>query len=66
MQASCNNIGARLAEVAFVSIGWGNAMGDFGSNRISREEPEKGKRYCCDIRAVSFSVYGDTLLFGLS
>ena len=29
MQAACNNLGARLAQDAFVSIGWNSGMGDF-------------------------------------
>ena len=36
------------------------AWGENGVNRYSRMVNEKGNRVCCDIRAVGFSVYGET------
>jgi hypothetical protein len=63
MQASCNNLGARLAQDAFVSIEWCIGMAGFWGESLFDHGAGKRESLCCDIRAIRFSVYGDTLLF---
>jgi hypothetical protein len=66
MQATCNNLCARLAAIAFVSIGRCIGIAGFWGNRYLRGGGVRVKRICCDIRAVCFAVYGETLKLSLS
>ena len=51
-----------MAQDAFVSIGRHDGIGGFWRQSLFDNDAGKGESLCCDIRAVTFSVYGETLI----